>query len=161
MFGLLNVVTSTFLESAIESAQRSRDLLVQDKQKSRETYASHLKHIFSEIDADKSGLISVVELDEFLNDDKLELRSYFEALELNANDAHILFKLIDVNGTGEVDFQEFCDGCLQLKGEARSFDINYIIYQNHQMRQSWTQFMTNMDDMLQTIMRVIRPMDSE
>merc|ERR1712039_189178 len=36
---------------------------------------------------------------------------------------------------------EFCAGCLRLKGTAKSFDIHCIIYENHRLVYKWQQFM--------------------
>merc|ERR1712232_146910 len=41
-------------------------------------------------------------------------------------DARSLFDLLDKDSSGEVDIDEFCEGCLRLKGEAKSFDIHRV-----------------------------------
>merc|ERR1719265_1514297 len=72
IFGVLNIVTSVFVESAMHSAQHSRELMVQDKLKDKEVYLKHLKTIFMAIDSDNSGLINESELAEFLTDDSAQ-----------------------------------------------------------------------------------------
>lgn len=157
LFGALNIVTSVFVESAMSSAQHSRELLVQEKTKQKETYVKHLKHIFKEIDQDKSGVLSEEELVDFLSNDNLHLQSYFEALELNATNARVLFRLLDQDGSGCVDYVEFCEGCMKLKGEAQSFDINCLMYESRRMHKWMTQFMTHVEDQLRVLVAATQP----
>merc|ERR1712032_923899 len=141
VFCALNVVTSIFVESAMQSTQHYQDLLVQEKIHNDKVYTEHIRKIFRQIDNDESGDISFSELRNFLNNTSLGLRSYFDALEVNASDAWVLFKLLDRDGSGRVDIDEFCDGCIRLKGEARSFDINCMLYENRVMHMHETEFM--------------------
>merc|ERR1719189_483578 len=63
LFGVLNILTSVFVESAIQSTANQRDLLVQEKQRRKENYVRHIKEIFQHIDADGSGEISLPEVE--------------------------------------------------------------------------------------------------
>eukprot|EP00405_Crypthecodinium_cohnii_P017568 CAMPEP_0206461986 /NCGR_PEP_ID=MMETSP0324_2-20121206/25699_1 /ASSEMBLY_ACC=CAM_ASM_000836 /TAXON_ID=2866 /ORGANISM="Crypthecodinium cohnii, Strain Seligo" /LENGTH=238 /DNA_ID=CAMNT_0053934035 /DNA_START=297 /DNA_END=1010 /DNA_ORIENTATION=- len=112
----------------MSSTQHYRDMLLQEKTRTKELFAKHLREIFFAIDVDSSGMINMDELKEFLNDDSLELQEYMQALEIDAADAKMLFKLLDDDGSGEIDIEEFCDGCLRLKGEAKSLDMNCLLY---------------------------------
>merc|ERR1712066_264771 len=102
------------------------DLLIQDNVRKKELYAAHLKDVFKEIDTDGDGIINMVEMENFLDDPGLNL--YLESMDIDPNDARALFRLLDVNDNGEIDIDEFCEGCLKLKGEAKSFDVHCIIY---------------------------------
>jgi hypothetical protein len=113
----------------MQSSSFYRDLMVQEKMLAEATSIRHMKEIFRAIDTDDSGSISLEEMNMFLGDDELQLQSYFEALDLNASDTATLFRLLDRDGSGQVDIDEFCDGCMRLKGAARSFDINCISYE--------------------------------
>jgi len=127
--GVLNVVTSVFVESAMQSTLHHKDLLVADKARAKETYLQHVKDIFKQMDTDGSGSIDAGELKKFMQDESLELSSYFEALELNPSDTHALFKLLDPMDMGEINIDDFCDGCVKLKGEAKSFDVHSMWYE--------------------------------
>jgi len=127
-FGVLNILTSVFVESAIQSTANQRELLVQERQNMKESYIQHIREIFSIIDTDGSGEISLPEIQELFADDTLH--EFLEALEVNASDARALFTLIDTDCSGLISMDEFCNGCLKLKGEAKSFDVNCLIYEN-------------------------------
>ncbi len=119
------------MESAIACTQHCKELLIEDKIHEKKMYVQQMRSIFNEIDVDKSGTISIDELTEFLTDDGFQ--QYLEALDLNPSDTATLFKLIDFDDSGSVDINEFCDGCIRLKGEAKSFDINCILYNIRKM----------------------------
>lgn len=53
------------------------------------------------------------------------MRAYLRKLDLDVDafPADLLFELLDVDGGGEVAFEEFTHGLSQLKGFAKSFDI--------------------------------------
>jgi len=136
IFGLMNVVTAVFVESAMASSQHYKDLLVQEKMLMDQTRVRHMKEIFRAIDIDASGSVSLEEMQAFVQNPELDLQSYFEALDINATDTQTLFKMLDHDQSGEVDIDEFCDGCMRLRGMARSFDLHTMRYeeQRHQKR---------------------------
>jgi len=127
-FGVLNVVAAIFVDSAMQSQQHYKDLLIQENVMKKEVYSQHLREVFHEIDRDGSGHINGDEMEFFLADPSLNL--YLESIDIFPNDARSLFRLLDRDGSGEVSIEEFCQGCLRLKGEAKSFDIHCLIYAN-------------------------------
>lgn len=164
VLGVMNIVTSVFVESAMRSTQHYRDLLLQEKSRAKEVFAKHLREIFCSIDVDKSGMITLKELKQFLADETLDLQEYLDALELNAEDAKALFKLLDTDCSGEIDIDEFCDGCLKLKGEAKSFDINCLIFESKRVDTKLTHVMQGIDVVMSLhidLMRIVERMHLE
>merc|ERR1719401_158940 len=94
-------------------------------------YLSHIEAIFVQIDVDESGAVSLGEIENIFTDDSMS--HLLEALEITAFDARSMFKLLDRDGSGFIDIDEFCDGCLRLKGEAKSFDIQCLIYESQRL----------------------------
>merc|ERR1712032_240522 len=58
-----------------------------------------------------------------------EVMAYFASLDLDVSNAHRLFRLLDTNNNNEVGVREFLDGCMRLKGEAKSIDVNMLVYE--------------------------------
>ncbi|CAK0873888.1 unnamed protein product, partial [Prorocentrum cordatum] len=108
-------------------AARDRDRMVEDEMKALKDYANDIKEFFRQADADNSGQLSWEEFRTHLDDDRV--KAYFQTLDLDIRQAHILFKLLDCNDNGEVGIEEFLDGCLRLRGHAKSLDLNLVIYQ--------------------------------
>merc|ERR1712178_579657 len=59
-----------------------------------------------------------------------KLVAFFEALDLQVDDAWTLFKLLDSHESGLVEVEEFVEGCPRLRGSARSLDIARMMYEN-------------------------------
>merc|ERR1719195_2325376 len=92
----------------------------------REKYISEMRELFIEMDRDSSGTVSLDEIQSYLQDPRVQ--SYFQALGLDPNDTERLFKLIDHDDSGDVDVDEFLEGCLRLKGQARSVDVISLMH---------------------------------
>merc|ERR1712203_663726 len=74
------------------------------------------------------------------------MNDLLEALEITAFDARSMFKLLDRDGSGNIDIEEFCDGCLRLKGEAKSFDIQCLIYESQRLITKTTALMGHLEE---------------
>lgn len=153
LFGVMNVVTSVFVESAVLSAQHSKDLIMEAKQSERDIAMGHMRQVFHQIDEDGSGEITAPEMEVFLQDPSL--RKYVEALEINAENARMLFRLLDKDGSKKVDIEEFCEGCMRLQGDAKSFDIHMIMFQNKQFLAKWSDFTVYVEDRFAGLDRVL------
>merc|ERR1712228_689065 len=126
-FLVLNVVIGTVVDVTTSVAARDRDRLVDNEMANLKDYSENIKTFFVQADADKSGQLSWVEFREHLEDNRV--KAYFQTLDLDIRKAHTLFKLLDRNDNGEVGIEEFLDGCLRLRGAAKSLDIHLVIYQ--------------------------------
>eukprot|EP00931_Biecheleriopsis_adriatica_P019449 TRINITY_DN13246_c0_g3_i1.p1 TRINITY_DN13246_c0_g3~~TRINITY_DN13246_c0_g3_i1.p1 ORF type:complete len:620 (+),score=118.22 TRINITY_DN13246_c0_g3_i1:33-1862(+) len=120
-FAVLNVMTGVFCNSAIQSAAKDQELAVQAIWQDRERYNSILMEIFGQIDCDQSGSITISEFEKHFNDK--EVRALFASLELDASDAWTLFRALDTDGDNEVVAEEFLEGCMCMRGAAKSIDL--------------------------------------
>jgi hypothetical protein len=127
VFLVLNVVIGTVVDVTSSVAARDRDRLVDDEMKNLKDYADNIKTFFMQADSDGSGQLSWEEFKAHLEDNRV--KAYFQTLDLDIRKAHTLFKLLDRNDSGGVGIEEFLDGCLRLRGQAKSLDINLVIYQ--------------------------------
>merc|ERR1712039_410669 len=91
-------------------------------------------------DEDGSGEITADEMEEFLMEPGL--RKYVEALNISAENTRMLFRLLDRDGSKKIDIEEFCEGCLRLQGEAKSFDVHSMIFTIRQFLAKWSEFTT-------------------
>eukprot|EP00435_Cladocopium_sp_Y103_P034293 s1325_g8.t2 len=142
-FAVLNVVTGVFCQSAIESAQSDHDMIMQNIIANKEAHIRKVKSLFTNLDADDSGYISLKELEE--NIDKKSVTTYFEALELDVHDAWTFFKLLDTDGGSAIEIEEFLLGCLRLRGPARALDLAKMQHEMNWMSQQLGQFMGHVE----------------
>ncbi|CAE7490380.1 Cacna1c [Symbiodinium sp. CCMP2592] len=121
LFAVLNVMTGVFCQSAIESAEKDHELNLQMLAHERAKYFRAVKRLFQQLDKNGDGGITVVEFEVALQDPTL--LQVFNALEISADDAWALFTQLDSDGDAHVDADEFLEGCMLLKGPARSVDV--------------------------------------
>jgi len=121
VFAVLNVVTGVFCQSAVESAAQDHEMAVaaatSRKIKDKERFTA----LFAHMDSDGSGEITLNELEEQMEREDLQIM--LNSLELDAHDAIGLFKLLNEDQDETVEVDEFINGCLRLKGTAKSLDI--------------------------------------
>jgi len=148
-FGVLNVVSAVFVESAMASAAHYKDLRIYESRKAKSDLVRHMREVFKQIDEDESGEISFEEMDHFLTDPQLKM--YVESLEVTVEDTAMLFRLMDLDDSGVVDIEEFCQGLLRLQGDARSFDVHLLIFEMSKLQSRWDKFVAYVQDMFDEV----------
>lgn len=130
-FAVLNVVTGVFCQSAIESAQQDRAAVVQSMLENKEAHLSKMRAVFSEIrenspsNAEGDEAITFAMLEEKINSPTVQ--QLLETLGLDVWDAWSFFKLLDTDGGGSIELEEFFMGCLRLGGNARGLELGKVL----------------------------------
>jgi len=132
VFGVLNVVTSVFVDSAYQVSQKDPEVRIQRALAAEQRYIRQLQAFFSEVDLDNSKTISWDEFQRHLLSDEAQV--YLASLEIDHTHARHLFDLLDEDGTGELDIEELIEGCLRLKGTAKSVDVALILHKHELLR---------------------------
>ena len=133
VFAVLNVVTGIFCNTAIESAQSDKDIAIMKQMRKHNAQVQALRHIFKEIDHDKSSHVTLAELQEALSAKKLS--SFMESMGISTQDVSTLFMIIDTDRSGMIDLDEFVSGCMQLHGPAKSLQMAQMSHENKVTRQ--------------------------
>jgi len=129
--GVLNVVVGWFVATTSDIAQKDREAFINSEMTRLDQYSRKLRTFFQEADVDRSGMLSWEEFKRHLLDDRV--KAYFHGLELDVSQASTLFRLLDVDCNNAVSFEEFLSGCMRLKGQARSIDVNMLIYETNRV----------------------------
>mmetsp|Transcript_6942 Transcript_6942/g.16411 ORF Transcript_6942/g.16411 Transcript_6942/m.16411 type:complete len:664 (-) Transcript_6942:186-2177(-) len=129
--GVLNVVVGAFVATTADISSKDREFLVKAEMSNLKSYRRRLKTFFAEADKDRSGKLSWEEFKAHLKTPKVS--AYFRALELDVSQAHVVFKLLDRDGSNEVSLDEFLAGCLRLKGQAKALDVQMLLYENRRL----------------------------
>lgn len=124
-FGVLNVVIGAFVASTSEIASRDREVCIQQEMQNLQAYRKRIKQFFEDADKDHSGTLTWDEFAAHL--DNTQVKAYFQALELDVGQAHMLFDLLDRDHNDQVTIDEFLDGCMRMKGTARALDVNILL----------------------------------
>mmetsp|Transcript_45394 Transcript_45394/g.106210 ORF Transcript_45394/g.106210 Transcript_45394/m.106210 type:complete len:572 (-) Transcript_45394:31-1746(-) len=122
---VLNVVTGVFCQSAIQSAQNDDAHVMQTLMDDKEKHLKSLRNLFVQVGLSGVDAITFDAFEEKL--DTPPVRQYFESVGLDVRDAWTFFRLLDSDGSGVVDVEEFFMGCLRFRGTARSLDVGRLI----------------------------------
>eukprot|EP00928_Gymnodinium_smaydae_P029271 TRINITY_DN22091_c0_g1_i2.p1 TRINITY_DN22091_c0_g1~~TRINITY_DN22091_c0_g1_i2.p1 ORF type:complete len:664 (-),score=109.89 TRINITY_DN22091_c0_g1_i2:176-2116(-) len=154
-FAILHIISGIFVDVSIQSFVAERDVISEKQRRLHLAQASHLVEMFEDIDEDDSGQISKEELRDFLTCN--QAKAYLDSLKLDTSDAELLFRIIDADESGFISIDEFVDGCLRFKGEAKSLDLHALSMDFHKMRSLWINFMNKMEGEICGIHAVLAP----
>merc|ERR1712039_991401 len=131
-FAVLNVVTSTFCQTAIEASNNDMDQVLHNHIMMREGYMKRMKVLFEKIDEDGSGAICFQDLASHL--DNPEIQAYLYALDIGVVEVQTLFTLLDTDGNDCVELEDFMEGRLRLRGTAKAIDMTKLMHDVKTMR---------------------------
>lgn len=121
MFVMMNSITAIFVSSAEEYAQKDSSRMMQDQLARKQEYASQIYAIYNEMDEDSSGEVTAEEFREHLNDPRMI--AFATSLEIDSMDLEQFFDIMSNRGDRTVDLETFVEGCIKLRGNARSMDV--------------------------------------
>jgi len=147
-------VVGGVVKTTSEVYKRDKQLIVEEEQERLRRYCEEIKGFFRQADLDNSGTLCWEEFVKYLHDDKV--KAYFQTLELDISQAHVLFMLLDSDESDEVAIDEFVDGCMRLKGQARSIDVNFLLYEVEKTLVKVESFSQSVDDNVERIQEYMR-----
>lgn len=133
LIGVLNVLTSHFVERAREIGKLDRDIKVQSELQQHDTLVAELRGMFEEVDKDGTGEITWQKFKEYLVHE--DVQAYFAAHQIDTSDARELFNLLCVSDSEKVALEEFIMGCMKLKGQAKSADVATLLRESRRTGQ--------------------------
>jgi len=122
---MLNLVTGVFVEGAQRIIKEDRDLEL----------LTMAGKIFDDDDAgpgkqvDEEGHISFEEFEDQFNSGMMD--DYIKAIGIRPDNALHLYNLLDNDKNGTVTVKEFVNGCLRLRGSAKSLDMAEMEWKMH------------------------------
>jgi len=146
VIGVLNVLTSAFVQRACELSRLDRDLAIQSELVSDESFVAEMKSIFEEVDAEGTGCIDWEQFRSFIHNEHVQ--AYFSTQQLDTSDARELFNLLDQDGDGEVYIEEFILGCKKLRGQAKSSDVATLLRESKKANSKSMRAIRKLEDRL-------------
>uniref|UniRef100_A0A7S1AM76 EF-hand domain-containing protein n=1 Tax=Noctiluca scintillans TaxID=2966 RepID=A0A7S1AM76_NOCSC len=116
VLSLLNIVTGICVNNALEMAQLDHDLMLKFELDRKAAYIESLEGLFSDLDASDSGTISFEDFTKHL--ERHEVSALFSVLGIEVSDAISFFEVLDVDGSHELEIDEFVMGCMRFRGNA-------------------------------------------
>eukprot|EP00440_Ansanella_granifera_P067531 gb/GFBE01073249.1/.p1 GENE.gb/GFBE01073249.1/~~gb/GFBE01073249.1/.p1 ORF type:complete len:660 (+),score=121.15 gb/GFBE01073249.1/:1-1980(+) len=139
-FAVLNVMTGVFCEAAIQAARADEQSVIQDQFLVRKRFTQRVNQLFDILAGKKSGdkrsELTVIDIQEAFEDEKMA--ALFMSLDVDVHDIWSLWKLLDVDGSGAVDADEFFYGLMRLRGPAKTVDVAKLLQDSSQLRSRMT-----------------------
>eukprot|EP00929_Paragymnodinium_shiwhaense_P100063 TRINITY_DN620_c0_g1_i4.p1 TRINITY_DN620_c0_g1~~TRINITY_DN620_c0_g1_i4.p1 ORF type:complete len:613 (+),score=169.42 TRINITY_DN620_c0_g1_i4:96-1841(+) len=130
LFVLMNVVTAIFTGQAMLSMQDDQDAMI----------VKDIDMLFQKGEL-HSGDITWDEFQSMLS--VPEMVHLFKALNIDVSEARQLYRLLDTENVGVVDYNEFISGCLRLRGPAKSLEL-VLLMKDSGLMNAWTEKKLNM-----------------
>jgi hypothetical protein len=128
LLGILNVVTSVFVEHAANMKSRDHDFAITEELHHMQREIEETSVLFQELDKEGKGEIAVGELHNFLRRDRII--AHFAALGIDVSDRKFISVAFSGNDkSGNISIRDFVSGCISLRGAAKQSDTLSIVVQ--------------------------------
>lgn len=146
LLAVLNVITGTFVNEAVEVANMDRDLRSQRETERQKVFLKELRQLFFDMDCQQMGTIQLAEFEETLQ--REDVKAALSILGLDVNNAVTFFKLLDADCSQKLEIDEFVIGCMRLQGMAKAVDIETLMYENRRLNKRAMRRQQNVSDRL-------------
>jgi len=120
ILGILNVVTSMFVERASSLKKMDRDFAIAEEMTSMRSDIKDTLELFKVLDPEGNGTVDLVVLEEFLMEDVIV--AHFATLGIDVTDQSRIAHLLDPHNDGCIGLREFVAGCIGLRGGSNKMD---------------------------------------
>jgi hypothetical protein len=136
-FAITNVITGIFVKQSMEAAQESQD----------DAMVVQINNLFNKQDG--LGDITYKEYEEMI---KLpEMVALFKAINIDASEASLLYRLLDEDGDGTLCYEEFINGALRLRGPAKALELAMYVKESAAVNRWLSSKIISLDNSVSTI----------
>lgn len=111
LFTFINSINGLFVEAALRNAETSGNSDI----------FKLARDLFLKADVNCNGVLTWAEFEAQLETEAM--RRYLEVLDMDISEAKTIYDLIDNDGSGEVDLDEFLNSCFRLRGSAKAVEF--------------------------------------
>lgn len=131
-FSVLAVMNGVFMQETFKVANSDDYLMVLNRERAIKTHTRKIRALFDHLDDDGDGHVTLDEFKGIMDDPSV--RKWLSAMDLEVWDVETVFRLLDDDGSHRLTAQELVSGVSRLKGQARSIDLNTLLYE---AREHW------------------------
>jgi len=143
-FCVMNVIIGIFCQNAMEAFEQDKEQIQDNAMKERKMHVATLKELFAKWDHGGDGEISKDEFEAHLEDPNMH--ALLRRLDIDRRDALTLFSLLDGDGSGGLDVDEFICGCITFKGAAKAIQIEKTALELRNLLNRFEQLEETTDD---------------
>jgi hypothetical protein len=120
-FAVIGVINGVFIQETFKVATTDDQLMIRQRERAMKTHARKMDRLFEAADETGDGLL---DMGEFLATMKEpEVQTWMASMDLDVEDAGMVFQLVDADGDGRLTAQELISGVSRLMGDARNLDL--------------------------------------
>eukprot|EP00929_Paragymnodinium_shiwhaense_P067717 TRINITY_DN3404_c0_g1_i1.p1 TRINITY_DN3404_c0_g1~~TRINITY_DN3404_c0_g1_i1.p1 ORF type:complete len:621 (+),score=122.72 TRINITY_DN3404_c0_g1_i1:99-1961(+) len=148
-FAVINVIRGVFLSETIKVAASDDELMIMQKQRQVRKHTEKMEALLSEADDSGDGQLDFEEFLSVMKDDRVKL--WLSAMEIDISDPKLAFDLVCslsgiANAPGRVISRHaLVKGFARLKGGAKSFDVNALMYELRHLRRALAHVETHVE----------------
>eukprot|EP00927_Polykrikos_kofoidii_P022926 TRINITY_DN21265_c0_g2_i1.p1 TRINITY_DN21265_c0_g2~~TRINITY_DN21265_c0_g2_i1.p1 ORF type:complete len:681 (-),score=107.41 TRINITY_DN21265_c0_g2_i1:247-2238(-) len=125
--GLLNVVVAVVVDRQAQAREEDKALQYAMKKEQSDASYRHLINLFKSMDDDNSGTLTLNELEESFAE-HVEFQDMLRFMDICGDDLPIVFRMMDRDGGGKVDYEEF----VKLLHNLRTLDMRTLMFLTRQ-----------------------------
>mmetsp|Transcript_36640 Transcript_36640/g.105613 ORF Transcript_36640/g.105613 Transcript_36640/m.105613 type:complete len:338 (+) Transcript_36640:259-1272(+) len=130
VFAALRVATALLIRDTMAAAAVDANIQLELEMQDKKDHTGKLRSMFEVMDTSGDGRLSIEEFHRVY--EKPEAKTLMKMLDIHIGDIDRLFEILD-DGDGRITFEEFLEGLLRLKGNARSMDVVAIMHDCNQI----------------------------
>eukprot|EP00931_Biecheleriopsis_adriatica_P016220 TRINITY_DN12020_c0_g1_i2.p1 TRINITY_DN12020_c0_g1~~TRINITY_DN12020_c0_g1_i2.p1 ORF type:complete len:280 (+),score=46.21 TRINITY_DN12020_c0_g1_i2:231-1070(+) len=153
VIGLMNVVTGIFVDHAVTT--RTEDEVIESFVGEQARRSEEIRKIFYHAVEDVNGALTYSQFKQLLEEPSV--KAYFSGLDIDPQEAAILFTLLDTDSNRCVDVDEFINGTLKLSGSAKSTDLLLLMFDNVRFSMKFNLLCSFIEEELEFIRQVVAP----
>lgn len=148
LFFFCNLITSVFVGRAMQTLGEEQDA----------TIVRCIDAIFTAAEL-KTGDITWSEFNSMMN--LPEMGELFKSINIDVSEARNLFHLLDADNVGILDHTELIDGCLRLRGPAKSLELSLLMVETNRMNQWSVKKMHHIESQIKSVLDRIGSLQGE
>jgi len=118
---VIGVINGVILQETFKVAATDDMIMVKQKRRAKETLRKKMLTLLEALDVSGDGMLDFSEFEIIACQPEVKL--WLSSMEIETDDLHTLFKLIDEDNSGFVSSEELTTRIGRLKGTARSIDL--------------------------------------
>jgi len=140
--GITNLILSVIVEQATDARERDVEEKLKQKKQEQEGQRKLLLKICERMDDDQSGTLDVKELLAGY-DQHEEFRNTLHMMDIQRDELKAVFKVLDRDGSGDVDYAEFCDQLNQIRSRDTRTMLTFLKLAVHEVKEELEGFTQN------------------
>jgi len=120
-FAVIGVINGVIMQETFKVASTDDTIMLRQKKKTAEMSKTKMTKLFESLDDSGDGSLDWEEFEAVACNP--EVRTWLAAQDIETDDLHTLFTLIDEDGSGSITAEELARRMPRIKGAARSIDL--------------------------------------